>query len=362
MCHATISGHYCGVDATENGCSRIDEGVGPSQKKPDSNAPITPAPLSPGPFRPPTVRPVMKPRPPEGPPPPRSSPEVHRPSGVVPTKAPSHTAPPTPVTVRSISQGSETPAQSAAAAAVAARQGNAPPRGFCKYWLPAAVFASKQDLRELISGPGGAHFSHVLNKYPRVELRIEGQASTAAPPAHRLHVSMSSDDSEVFETAAADMLDLIETVCDMVGDELGMTEDQVESLIREIRAEKYFEAHGIRTALPPARQVAPKPTHSTPDTALAPAVTSGNKTPSAKPRSLPSLPVGTAPPTPGLPVMGHHPPKEGTLDFEFVDEDLDVGDEAACGGDGDDARTEASDMLSDITDPGDTPRVPFDDI
>merc|ERR550537_1444024 len=87
-----------------------------------------------------------------------------------------------------------------------------------------------------------------------VDLRIEGQCSLAAPPAHRIHVSMSSEDSEIFESAAADVLDLVETVCDMVGEELGYNEDQVEALIREVRAEKYFEAHGIRTPLLPANQ------------------------------------------------------------------------------------------------------------
>merc|ERR1719174_2291397 len=64
---------------------------------------------------------------------------------------------------------------------------------------------------------------------------------------------MSSEDSEIFESATADVLDLVETVCDMVGEELGLSEAQVDGLIREIRAEKYFEAHGIRTPLPPAR-------------------------------------------------------------------------------------------------------------
>merc|ERR1719436_1980305 len=127
------------------------------------------------------------------------------------------------------------------------------PRGFCKYWLPEAVFVSGQDLKELIGGPQGSHFMHVLKKYPQVELRIEGQPSLAAPPAHRIHVVMSSEDSEIFENAAADVLDLVETVCDMVGEELGLNEEQVEGLIREIRAEKYFEAHGIRTPLPPSR-------------------------------------------------------------------------------------------------------------
>merc|ERR1712151_421784 len=142
-----------------------------------------------------------------------------------------------------------------------------------------AVFVSGQDLKELIGGPQGSHFAHVLKKYPNAELRIDGQPSTAAPPAHRLHVVMSSEDSEIFENAAADVLDLVETVCDMVGEELGMNEEQVEGLIREIRAEKYFEAHGIRTPLPPSRPPAP----------AAPAQT---------PAAPPAAPVPTAAPTP----------------------------------------------------------------
>ena len=85
-----------------------------------------------------------------------------------------------------------------------------------------------------------------------------GQCSTAAPPAHRLHVCMSSEDSEVFEYAAADVLDLVETVCDMVGEELGMNEDEAERLTRLIRAEKYFEANGARTPLPPSRSRQPE--------------------------------------------------------------------------------------------------------
>jgi len=40
------------------------------------------------------------------------------------------------------------------------------PRGFCKYWLPEAVFVSGQDLKELIGGPQGSHFGHVLKKIP----------------------------------------------------------------------------------------------------------------------------------------------------------------------------------------------------
>ena len=98
------------------------------------------------------------------------------------------------------------------------------PRGFCKYWLPEAAFSSRQDLRELITGPGGSHFAHVLRKYPSVDLRIEGQSTLSVPPAHRLHVSMSSEDSEVFENASADVLDLVQTVCDMIGEELQMEE------------------------------------------------------------------------------------------------------------------------------------------
>jgi len=216
------------------------------------------------------------------------------------------------------------------------------PRGFCKCWLPEAIFASGQDLRELITGPDGAHFGHVLKKYPNVELKVEGQCSLAVPPAQRLHVSMSSADSEVFESAAADVLDLVETVCDMVGEELGLSEEQVEHLIQGIRAEKYFEAHGLRTPLPPAKRRE--------EAAATP----------AEPAMI-GLSAGAAPLAPITPgpqavveVPLSRPPVSKVApggEFEFVDDDVDA-QPAGADGDADtedDARTEASDCLSDIT-------------
>ena len=112
------------------------------------------------------------------------------------------------------------------------------PRGFCKYWLPEAAFSSRQDLRELITGPGGSHFAHVLRKYPTVDLRIEGQSTLSVPPAHRLHVSMSSEDSEIFENASADVLDLVQTVCDMIGEELQMEEENMGKAFAMLSPEK----------------------------------------------------------------------------------------------------------------------------
>ena len=72
---------------------------------------------------------------------------------------------------------------------------------------------------------------------------------------------MSSENSEAFEALAADVLDLmnhrgplgghryVETVCDLVGEEMNMSEDQVEALIQEMHAEGLFStlkvmAHG----------------------------------------------------------------------------------------------------------------------
>ena len=43
-----------------------------------------------------------------------------------------------------------------------------------------------------------------------------------------ISTNTSSEDSEMFENAALDVLDLVETVCDMVGEELGMDEDKVQ--------------------------------------------------------------------------------------------------------------------------------------
>jgi len=260
----------------------------------------------------------------------------------------------------------------------------APPRGFCKYWLPDTVFLSKQDLRELLAGPGGAHFGHVLKKYPSVDLRIEGQASATAPPAHRLHVSMSSEDSEAFESASADVLDLVETVCDMVGEELGYNEEQVEGLIKEVRAEKYFEAHGIRTPLEPARQAVKmeleKPAPPVPTMVAAKQEVHHGLVAAKTELHAPSLmavkqevgapeptPAPTPTPTPVVPSSAPHIDDSAAGgEFEFIDEDFDMGDQAVGGDDDDDARTEASDALSDLTEPedgqGKLPDMTFDDI
>eukprot|EP00438_Fugacium_kawagutii_P015883 Skav206407 [mRNA] locus=scaffold2210:163632:183175:+ [translate_table: standard] len=158
------------------------------------------------------------------------------------------------------------------------------PRGFCKYWLPEQAFSSRQDrkdLRELITGPGGSHFAHVLRKYPTVDLRIEGQSTLSVPPAHRLHVSMSSAWGSTGSAVGClgsgrrRFRSLRERFCGRPG--LGTdrvrhdrrrtpngrgvpyavmaTPEQLDALIAQIRTEKYFEAHGIRTPLPSARVV-----------------------------------------------------------------------------------------------------------
>eukprot|EP00933_Yihiella_yeosuensis_P032137 TRINITY_DN2571_c0_g1_i1.p1 TRINITY_DN2571_c0_g1~~TRINITY_DN2571_c0_g1_i1.p1 ORF type:complete len:1266 (-),score=369.82 TRINITY_DN2571_c0_g1_i1:285-4022(-) len=255
------------------------------------------------PYTPPTVVPAL----------PAPTPLTPAPA---PAPAPAQQPTPTPPMPTS------TPPIPAAAPPPIPPQASAAPRGFCKYWLPELAFSSRQDLRELIAGPGGAHFGHVLRKYPNVDLRIDGQSSLAAPPAHRLHVCMSSEDSEIFESAAADVLDLVETVCDMVGEELGLPEEQAEQLIAQIRAEKYFEAHGIRTPLPSARPAA----------AAAAAAAAALAAPT--PLTAANLAVQDA------------------SDFEFVDEDMDLDDDdgsADADTEDEDARTEASDLMSDVT-------------
>jgi len=119
---------------------------------------------------------------------------------------------------------------------------------------------------------------------------------------------MCSEDSEIFESAAADVLDLVETVCDMVGEELGLSEEQVEELIQGIRAEKYFEAHGIRTPLPPVR------------------ARSSAAAAAAAPMAVeePAVPQATA-----------------DVDFEFIDDVVDNMQPAA-GDDGDDTEDDAA--------------------
>jgi len=250
-----------------------------------------------------------------------------------------------------------------AAAPPAVQKDSGAPRGYCKCWLPESIFASGQDLKELITGPDGAHFVHVLKKYPNVELKVEGQPTMTVPPAHRLHVSMSSEDSELFESAAADVLDLVETVCDMVGEELGLTEDQVEGLIQSIRAEKYFEAHGLRTPLPPARPRGAEPAVATPAEPARPGEPQAPITP-----FQPQAPVVV--PLAGRSATAKVATTHG--DFEFVDEDMEAADPRAAaaaaavagGGDEteDDARTEASDCVSELTEDEAPKQGAFEDI
>lgn len=188
--------------------------------------------------------------------------------------------------------------------------------------MPEDCFPSVQDLKEQIAGPNKAHFQHILKKYQGVDLRIEGQPSTAAPPAHRLHVLLSSEDGETFESASADVLDLVETVCDMVGEELGMPEERVEQVIQSIRTEKYSEAQGVRTPLPPGVRT-PVPGVRTP-------VPSTFMPPVSKPaKNAQEQIVG---------------------DYEFVDEEApEKMAKNEPGDDNEDAMTEASEALSDLT-------------
>merc|ERR1711972_611403 len=104
----------------------------------------------------------------------------------------------------------------------------------------------------------------------------------------------------------------------MVGEELGLSEEQVEGLIAGIRTEKYSEANGIRTELQPPKRSQPSAPQQVP--------------------VIDVVPVGR-PSTAG--------------DFEFVDDHVDAEPGGAEANDDDteeDARTEASDALSDITD------------
>merc|ERR1719271_713351 len=75
------------------------------------------------------------------------------------------------------------------------------------------------------------------------------------------------------------------------------------------------------------------------------------------PMPAPRLPQPAAAPQPSA---APEPVAEGG-EFEFIDEDIDMGD-AAMGDDDDDARTEASDALSDLTEPEGAPEMSFDDI
>jgi len=123
------------------------------------------------------------------------------------------------------------------------------PVGWCRVYLPEGAYASGSDLYDMLSGPQGAHIGHLLKKYPNVSIRIEGRPSLAAAPDQRLHIHCRCEDADLFEKASSDVMDLVETVCDMIAEELSLPNDQLESMIRSIPAEKYFGSHGHQTKL-----------------------------------------------------------------------------------------------------------------
>merc|ERR1711879_307116 len=131
-----------------------------------------------------------------------------------------------------------------------------------------------------------------------------------------------------------------------------------------VRAEKYFEAHGIRTPLEPARQAVKmeleKPVPPVPTMVAAKQEVHGliaAKTELHAPSFMAvkqeiGAPEPAKAPTPTAVVPSSAPHIDDSAaggEFEFIDEDFDMGDQAVGGDDDDDARTEASDALSDLT-------------
>jgi len=110
---------------------------------------------------------------------------------------------------------------------------------YCRVWLPDAVLGAGDRLHHALVGQGAAsNFAHLQKKYPHVRFNILGKPSLAVPPQQRLHVEAQSNDPSILGNVETDLVDLAETACDVAGDTLGMSDDQVQDVFEMIRVEK----------------------------------------------------------------------------------------------------------------------------
>jgi len=119
--------------------------------------------------------------------------------------------------------------------------------GHC--WIPIEVFPAS-DLRERIAGAGDSHFGHILTKHGRdvLELGFEGLPNAQAPPNQRLKVTMKSPNYATVRNAFADLLDLVQTMVELVAEELGTFQSwQIEQIGAQIRTEMFVMNHGVRS-------------------------------------------------------------------------------------------------------------------
>jgi len=109
----------------------------------------------------------------------------------------------------------------------------------CRVWLPDAVLPAGERLRATLEGSDGSNFTHLRRKHRSTKFSVFGTASLALPPWKRLQVVALCVDQVTLEKVEADVLDLVETACDVVADSLGLTDEQVQQAFEDIRVERH---------------------------------------------------------------------------------------------------------------------------
>lgn len=112
----------------------------------------------------------------------------------------------------------------------------------CRAWLPDVVLPAGDLLREALKGEDDVHLAHLRRKYPAAQFNVMGQATMAVAPEHRLHAVALCEEASLFEAVAAEISDLAETACDIVADDLGLSEEEVQQAFESIRLEKWEES------------------------------------------------------------------------------------------------------------------------
>jgi len=122
---------------------------------------------------------------------------------------------------------------------LAARGGQQPVGRCCRVWLPDAVLPAGERLRATLEGTDGSNFAHLRRKHRSTKFSVFGTASLALPPWKRLQVVALCVDQVTLEKVEADVLDLVETACDVVADSLGLSDEQVQQAFEDIRVERH---------------------------------------------------------------------------------------------------------------------------
>jgi len=114
-------------------------------------------------------------------------------------------------------------------------------------WIPMEVYAASH-LRERISGPNDAHFAHILTKNGpgSVEVAFQGLPNAQAPVNQRLKVVMRSASERIIDEAFNDLMDLVETLVEVVAEELNMPRQHIDQMVRQIQTDCCVMQDGVR--------------------------------------------------------------------------------------------------------------------